>query len=498
MASKEAAGYKCRIALVLFLLLGSIAALIAVAVIQNKWSFTSYSMEYGIVIDSGSSRSNIYLYEWPGEKQNETGIVKEVMNCRVAGDGISEMKVDPEKDAASWKAFKACMTNISKAIPEEKHKKTPLFLGATAGMRLLEESNKPRAMEIMESLRQYLSALPFNFQNASIISGQEEGLYGWITVNYIMENFFEKNMWNKYVRPEGGQTFGSMDLGGASTQIAFTVGENLTGEDYLHVKLYGYNYNVYTHSFLCYGKNEAEKQVLDKIIQQSSNPDLILNPCYPDGLNITHKASDIYDTTCTKIPGKYNLNQTFFMVGTGDSEECKKTVRMIFDFDTCNADQCSFNGVEQPPVFGEYMAYAGFFFTARAIGDNEDLDTFRAAISKFCHTSWVQLKKEKTWISDRYLKTYCFAGHYVFSLLTEGYKFDKNTWPNIHFEKEIKKTSIGWSLGYMLSLSNMIPSDVKENFPMSNPLFAGLIFLFSVLTIITLVIVFIFCVRTCY
>ncbi|KAK7887182.1 hypothetical protein WMY93_026803 [Mugilogobius chulae] len=474
MASKESTGYKCRIALVLFLLLGSIAALITVAVIQDKWSFRSYSMEYGIVIDSGSSRSNIYLYEWPGEKQNQTGMVKEVMNCRVAGEGISEMKVDAEKDAASWKAFKA------------------------SGMRLLEESNKTRAIEIMESLREYLSGLPFHFQNASIISGQEEGLYGWITVNYIMENFFEKNMWNKYVRPEGGQTFGSMDLGGASTQIAFSVGQNLTGEDFLHVKLYGYTYNVYTHSFLCYGKSEAEKKVLDKIVQQSSNPDLILNPCYPNGFNATVKASDIYDTTCTNIPGKYNMDQEFFMVGAGDSEDCKKFVRMIFDFKTCTSDHCSFNGVEQPPVTGEYMAYAGYFFTARAIGGSEDLDTFKAAVAKFCHTPWTQLKKEKTWISDRYLKTYCTAGHYIVSLLTEGYKFNKDTWTNIHFEKEIKKTSIGWSLGYMLSLSNMIPSDVKQNYPLTDPLFAGLIFLFSALTIVTLVIVFIYCVRTCY
>lgn len=58
-----------------------------------------------------------------------------------------------------------------------------------------------------------------------------------------------------------------MDLGGASTQIAFVVDEQLNGPDYMHIKLYGYPYNVYTHSFLCYGKNEAEKRVLDKVIQ---------------------------------------------------------------------------------------------------------------------------------------------------------------------------------------------------------------------------------------
>lgn len=58
-----------------------------------------------------------------------------------------------------------------------------------------------------------------------------------------------------------------MDLGGASTQIAFAVEEDYKGEDYLHIKLYGYSYNVYTHSFLCYGKNEAEKTLLDKVLR---------------------------------------------------------------------------------------------------------------------------------------------------------------------------------------------------------------------------------------
>lgn len=61
-----------------------------------------------------------------------------------------------------------------------------------------------------------------------------------------------------------------MDLGGASTQIAFAVQDNARGSNYMQVKLYGYPYNVYTHSFLCYGKNEAEKRILDKIVQVQS------------------------------------------------------------------------------------------------------------------------------------------------------------------------------------------------------------------------------------
>lgn len=493
-------GYKCRIAAVFLLLLASIAALVAVAIIQDTWALETYTPQYGIVIDSGSSRSNVFLYEWPGEKENETGVVTEIMNCRVAGDGISEMKTDPEKDAASWEGFKTCMDSVTKKIPAEKHESTPLFLGATAGMRLLQEKDENKSSEIMTSLREYLGSLPFAFRDASIITGQEEGLYGWITVNYLKENFLKKNLWNKYIHPVGAKTVGSMDLGGASTQIAFAVNEGLSGEDYMEVKLYGYSYNVYTHSFLCYGKNEAEKRVLAKVVEAAPNPDHIMNPCYPTGFNITMKASSIYDTTCTTKPKNYNPDQDLFLVGEGNSEKCERIVKSIFDFKTCSSTQCSFDGVEQPSVVGDFMAYAGFFYTNRAMTTEEssDLDKFNASVTKFCETEWTELKDNKTWISERYLRTYCYAGHYVFTLLVDGYKFDQETWKNIAFEKQVKNTSIGWSLGYMLSMSNMIPSDVKEIPPMTDPTFAGLIFLFSALTIITVVCVFIFLIRTCY
>lgn len=51
--------------------------------------------------------------------------------------------------------------------------------------------NETAAEEILASIQSYFRSQPFDFRGAQIISGQEEGVYGWITANYIQGNFLE-------------------------------------------------------------------------------------------------------------------------------------------------------------------------------------------------------------------------------------------------------------------------------------------------------------------
>lgn len=72
-----------------------------------------------------------------------------------------------------------------------------------------------------------------------------------------------------WAHPKGVETTGALDLGGASTQISFAVGEavELNTSDVMKVSLYGYVYTLYTRSFQCYGRNEAEKRFLATLLQ---------------------------------------------------------------------------------------------------------------------------------------------------------------------------------------------------------------------------------------
>lgn len=91
------------------------------------------------------------------------------------------------------------------------------------------------------------------------------------------------------------------------------------------------------------------------MFQESSDPVYISNPCYPEGFNITIKASSIYDTKCTRTPRNYDPNREFLIVGAGSSDGCEKVVKSLFDFKNCSSSNCSFNGVEMPPVNGDFL-----------------------------------------------------------------------------------------------------------------------------------------------
>lgn len=42
--------------------------------------------QYGLVFDAGSTHTALYIYRWPVDKENGTGIVSQVEACTVSGE----------------------------------------------------------------------------------------------------------------------------------------------------------------------------------------------------------------------------------------------------------------------------------------------------------------------------------------------------------------------------------------------------------------------------
>lgn len=153
------------------------------------------------IIDAGSSGSRIYVYEvssdstinqiFPGPNDEED-IEK--------GRALSTVDIHPD----SVKAYLKEMT--SKYTPSTVNGEIPLYVLATAGMRLKSEDSTKCIYHRMLANSGSLNG--FRLQKAMTISGRYEGLYAWIGSNYVNGSL--------YFSPKG-----IVEVGGASMQIAF-------------------------------------------------------------------------------------------------------------------------------------------------------------------------------------------------------------------------------------------------------------------------------------
>ncbi|XP_078282348.1 ectonucleoside triphosphate diphosphohydrolase 2-like [Rhinoraja longicauda] len=81
------------------------------------------------------------------------------------------------------------------------------------------------------------------------------------------------------------------------------------------------------------------------------------------------------------------------------------------------------------------------------------------AADNLCNMDFLTLKERAAGTPEKWLADYCAMSQYVHALITSGYKFDNKTFGNIAFQRKVDGATVGWALGYMLNLTNMIPPE---------------------------------------
>uniref|UniRef100_A0AAA9TXG9 Ectonucleoside triphosphate diphosphohydrolase 8 n=2 Tax=Bos TaxID=9903 RepID=A0AAA9TXG9_BOVIN len=377
--------------------------------------------KFGIVFDAGSSHTSLFVYQWPANKENDTGIVSQALACQAEGPGISSYASDPARVGES---LQGCLEEALALIPKAKHHETPMFLGATAGMRLLSRKNRSQAEDVFAAVSRALGQSPVDFRGAELLTGQDEGAFGWITINYILGLLVKYSFSGEWIRPLEETLVGALDMGGASTQITFVPGGPILDKTaQATFRLYGADHTVYTHSYLCFGRDQALSRVLAELVQASTGL-LIRHPCYHSGYRGTLALASLYESPCAPAAPP-DLSQNLTVEGTGNPGACVEALRKLFNFSSCDGrEDCAFAGVYQPPVQGQ------FYVEASAPPGQ-----------------------------DRWLRDYCASGLYILTLLVEGYGFSEETWGGIEFRQQAGGADIGWTLGYMLNLTNLIPAE---------------------------------------
>ncbi|XP_070107329.1 ectonucleoside triphosphate diphosphohydrolase 2 isoform X1 [Equus caballus] len=341
----------------------------------------AHRLRYGIVLDAGSSHTSMFIYKWPADKKNDTGIVSQHSSCNVHGGGISSYADNP---SGAGQSLVECLDQALRDVPKDRHRGTPLYLGATAGMRLLNLTRPEAATNVLAAVTRTLTQYPFHFRGARILSGQDEGVFGWVTANYLLEKFIK------------------------------------------------------THG---------------------------PHPCWPRGYSAQVQLQDVYDSPCTAAQGPLTFNSSASISLSGSSEPalCRSLVSQLFNFSSCHFSQCSFNGVFQPPVTGSFIAFSAFFYTMDFLRTVmglpvATLQQLEAAATTLCSQTWSELQARAP--GERaHLPNYCAGATFMQQLLSRGYGFDERAFSGVTFQKKAGDTAVGWALGYMLNLTNLIPAD---------------------------------------
>ncbi|XP_055416541.1 ectonucleoside triphosphate diphosphohydrolase 1 isoform X4 [Bubalus kerabau] len=396
-------GFSCIIAVI---------ALLALGLTQNK--ALPENVKFGIVLDAGSSHTSLYIYRWPAEKENDTGVVTQIEECKLKGPGISGFA---KKVNEINVYLMACMERARKVIPSIQHTETPVYLGATAGMRLLRMENKQMADKILAAVASSISKYPFDFQGARIISGQEEGAYGWITVNYLLGKFTQG-----------------------------------------------------THG-------------------------IIHEPCFHSRYMRKMKMSVFNEGFCTE---RHELNSSFYPLvdieirGAGNFQQCRQSIIQLFNTSYCPYSSCSFNGVFLPPLHGQFGAFSAFYYVMEFLNLTSEepvsVEKLTEKLEEFCAQRWEEVQKNFGEVKEKYLSEYCFSGTYILVLLLNGYHFTAESWKNIHFMNKVRSTSVGWTLGYMLNLTNKIPAEEPISPPLPHSTYVFLMVLFSLILLAVIIV----------
>ncbi|XP_072867251.1 nucleoside diphosphate phosphatase ENTPD5 isoform X2 [Chlorocebus sabaeus] len=231
----------------------------------------SASTLYGIMFDAGSTGTRIHVYTFVQKMPGQLPILEgEVFDS--VKPGLSAFVDQPKQGAETVQG----LLEVAKdSIPRSHWKKTPVVLKATAGLRLLPE-HKAKALlfEVKEIFRKSPFLVPKD--SVSIMDGSDEGILAWVTVNFLTGQLHDHRQ----------ETVGTLDLGGASTQITFLPQFEKTLEQtprgYLtSFEMFNSTYKLYTHSYLGFGLKAARLATLGALETEGTDGHTFRSACLP-------------------------------------------------------------------------------------------------------------------------------------------------------------------------------------------------------------------------
>ncbi|XP_053194361.1 ectonucleoside triphosphate diphosphohydrolase 7-like [Scomber japonicus] len=466
---------------------------LSIAESMESTDVLNMALNYGIVVDCGSSGSRVFVYYWPPHNGNPHTLldIRQMRDrerkpvVKKIKPGISTLAKTPTQ-ASDY--LHPLLSFAAAHVPKNKHKETPLYILCTAGMRLLPESQQTAILEDLVTDVPLEFDFLFSQSHAEVISGKQEGVYAWIGINFVLGRFDHADDEDATVEVTTGsqnqqpisrrRTVGIIDMGGASLQIAYEVPSAITfsspeqeeagksvlaefnlGCDVEHTQ---HVYRVYVTTFLGFGGNMARQRYEDQLLNNTlaknrfltaqtglSEDKPYLDPCLPVGLSDTVSRD----------------NRTLYVRGQGDWARCQEAVR---PFLCLHNGTMSPGGVYQAPINfsnSEFYGFSEFFYCMEdvlRIGGQYDSEKYSKFATDYCSTRWSTLKQrldnklfsQQADISR--LKTQCFKSAWMYEVLHSGFRFPSD-YPSLKTVKLVYDKEVQWTLGAILFKTRFLP-----------------------------------------
>jgi|Transcript_89645 apyrase len=420
----------------------------------NQHHLCAEVSNYIVLIDAGSTGSRIYVYNYPPRLLEATDLPYIVHSPLTRPRSLGSYSIRPglssfAEDASNISSYLHELTMKAKDILETHGQQThsqhvPLYLGATAGMRVLGRKQRDY---VLHQARRYFGSddCPFEFslpEQARVISGEEEGVFGWLAVNDA-QNSLSAN---------AGTTYGLLDMGGASAQIAFIPKEPSVLANFFPMHFGQFSdgpIHLYSHSFQGFGYVLAFQRV-SAHLYAAAKSNRFCNPCLSRGLvwNVTEEFGVSVVTDDANVVRDSGPIQ---MIGTGHFLKCKEVAKTLLVKERCYMEPCSILGMYQPSLdhsrfvaVGEYST--AYFLTLAAYATTPTLVTLRDGGIRHCDLPHYLQEEMNT---GKVLS--CWRTVWTYTFLTDGLGVTTNN-TLVHMAAEPD-----WTQGQAIYETNFFP-----------------------------------------
>ncbi|XP_052173953.1 apyrase 2-like [Diospyros lotus] len=400
-------------------------------------SSSSSRKSYAVIFDAGSSGSRVHVFCFD-KRLDLVPIGKDLEIFRQLKPGLSAYAKDPKAAADSLQSL---LDKAEAVVPQELRHKTPVRVGATAGLRQLQGDASHRILQAVRDFLKDKSSLKSKSDWVSVLDGTQEGAYQWVTINYLLGNLGKKY----------SNTVGVVDLGGGSVQMAYAISETdaakaprmSDGED-TYVKemnLKGTKYHLYVHSYLHYGLLAARAEILN--VEDSGSPCILVG-----------------------YHGSYKYGGASYLASASPSgsgmNECRRVAikALKVNESACTHMKCTFGGVWNggggdgqknlfvASFFFDRAAEAGFVDPNVPVAKVRPVD-FENEAKRACETKLDDAKSIYPNVGDENLPYLCMDLVYQYTLLVDGFGLDP--WQEITLVKKVKYQNYlveaAWPLG---------------------------------------------------